>query len=225
MAVTDTLLSNVAFFNASGGCRLVSGMITCSMPGTLAPGASVTVLIAVKPIATGQIHNTASVSGNQTDPNPSNNTATAVTGNAAIFADLGMTLTASPVSVRVEQRITYTVTVTNNGPMTAPDVTVVEGGFAPGNNFVSASSSRGTCTGTVVVTCELGALANGARATERIVRTPTGITGSVVAEQEFQQFLNLEITPRFPDGLTLLVGLGQFRDSSRVILRERSMLL
>ncbi len=49
--------------------------------------------------------------------------------------------------------------------------------------------------------------------------------GSVVSEVEFQQFLDQEITPRFPDGLTLLGGLGQFRDSSGVILRERSMLL
>lgn len=49
--------------------------------------------------------------------------------------------------------------------------------------------------------------------------------GSVVSETEFQQFLNQEITPRFPDGLTLLGSLGQFRDSSGVILRERSMLL
>jgi hypothetical protein len=49
--------------------------------------------------------------------------------------------------------------------------------------------------------------------------------GTFVTEAEFQQFLNDEITPRFPDGLTLLTGLGQFRGSSGVIQRERSMLL
>jgi hypothetical protein len=49
--------------------------------------------------------------------------------------------------------------------------------------------------------------------------------GSVVSEAEFQQFLDQEITPRFPDGLTLLTGLGQFRGSSGRIIRERSMLL
>jgi Protein of unknown function (DUF3574) len=47
----------------------------------------------------------------------------------------------------------------------------------------------------------------------------------VVTEAEFQRFLDLEITPRFPDGLTLLTALGQFRGSSGVIQRERSMLL
>ena len=49
--------------------------------------------------------------------------------------------------------------------------------------------------------------------------------GTVVTEQQFQKFLDQEITPRFPDGLTLLTGLGQFRGSSGVIQRERSMLL
>jgi hypothetical protein len=49
--------------------------------------------------------------------------------------------------------------------------------------------------------------------------------GSEVTMEEFQQFLDDEITPRFPDGLTLLMGLGQFRGSSGVIIQERSMLL
>jgi hypothetical protein len=49
--------------------------------------------------------------------------------------------------------------------------------------------------------------------------------GTVVTEQEFLSFLSQVITPRFPDGLTLLTGLGQFRNSSGTIIRERSMLL
>jgi hypothetical protein len=49
--------------------------------------------------------------------------------------------------------------------------------------------------------------------------------GTVVSEAEFARFLDQEITPRFPDGLTLLTGLGQFRGSSGAIERERSMLL
>jgi hypothetical protein len=49
--------------------------------------------------------------------------------------------------------------------------------------------------------------------------------GTVVSEAEFARFLDQEITPRFPDGLTLLTGLGQFKGSSGAIERERSMLL
>jgi hypothetical protein len=49
--------------------------------------------------------------------------------------------------------------------------------------------------------------------------------GSVVSEQEFRQFLDQEVTPRFPDGLTVFVGLGQFRHASGTLVQERSMLL
>jgi hypothetical protein len=49
--------------------------------------------------------------------------------------------------------------------------------------------------------------------------------GSEVTTEAFQRFLDDEITPRFPDGLTLFMGLGQFRGSSGVIIQERSMLL
>ena len=49
--------------------------------------------------------------------------------------------------------------------------------------------------------------------------------GSEVTTEEFQQFVDDEITPRFPDGLTLLTGLGQFRDAGGVIVQERSILL
>ena len=49
--------------------------------------------------------------------------------------------------------------------------------------------------------------------------------GSEVTIGEFQQFVDDKITPRFPDGLTLLRGLGQFRGSNGVIVQERSLLL
>jgi uncharacterized protein DUF3574 len=47
-----------------------------------------------------------------------------------------------------------------------------------------------------------------------------------VTKKEFRLFLRDEITPRFPDGLTVLTGSGQFRDSeSGEIIRERSILV
>ena len=47
----------------------------------------------------------------------------------------------------------------------------------------------------------------------------------VVTEEEFLMFLDQEITPRFPDGLTLLKGDGQFRGESGEIIKEDSFLL
>ena len=47
----------------------------------------------------------------------------------------------------------------------------------------------------------------------------------VVTEEEFQGFIDTQITPRFPDGLTLLSGTGQFKNASRTIVKEGSKLL
>ena len=49
--------------------------------------------------------------------------------------------------------------------------------------------------------------------------------GPDISDGEFQGFLDSEVTPRFPDGLTLLTGDGQFRGSSGIVVRERSKLL
>lgn len=49
--------------------------------------------------------------------------------------------------------------------------------------------------------------------------------GAVVSDDEFQQFLDAEVTPRFPDGLTLLSGYGQFLSSSGDLVREHSKVL
>jgi hypothetical protein len=50
--------------------------------------------------------------------------------------------------------------------------------------------------------------------------------GSEISKDEFRKFLKEEITTRFPDGLTVLSGTGQFRDSENdKIIREKSMVL
>ena len=49
--------------------------------------------------------------------------------------------------------------------------------------------------------------------------------GSVVTAEQWQAFLDEEITPRFPAGLTVLEGYGQFLNSSGVIIAEDSIVL
>lgn len=46
--------------------------------------------------------------------------------------------------------------------------------------------------------------------------------GGEVSDADWTQFVRTEITPRFPDGLTMLDGAGQWRDSTGKIGRERS---
>jgi Protein of unknown function (DUF3574) len=49
--------------------------------------------------------------------------------------------------------------------------------------------------------------------------------GSSVTEKQFRQFVDSEVTPRFPDGLTLLTGYGQYKNSSGKIVKEQSFVL
>lgn len=42
----------------------------------------------------------------------------------------------------------------------------------------------------------------------------------IVSEKQFQDFLRTVITPRFPDGLTVIDANGQFRGSTGIIVRE-----
>ena len=49
--------------------------------------------------------------------------------------------------------------------------------------------------------------------------------GEVVNDAAWDAFLEETVTPRFPDGLTVLDARGQWRDSEGQILKERSKLL
>ncbi|HRD77883.1 MAG TPA: DUF3574 domain-containing protein [Hyphomicrobiaceae bacterium] len=46
-----------------------------------------------------------------------------------------------------------------------------------------------------------------------------------VSDVEWQEFLDAEITPRFPDGLTVLVGYGQWKGGDGKIAKEASRIL
>ena len=46
-----------------------------------------------------------------------------------------------------------------------------------------------------------------------------------MTDAEFTNFMDREITPRFPDGLTLLTGYGQFLSSTGALIKERSKVL
>lgn len=46
--------------------------------------------------------------------------------------------------------------------------------------------------------------------------------GPAVTDRQFTAFLDKEVTPDFPDGLTVQTGRGQWRDASGTIEKERS---
>ncbi|HEX3820228.1 MAG TPA: C25 family cysteine peptidase [Candidatus Sulfotelmatobacter sp.] len=79
VTVQDTLPSTVTYLPPStstqGTCSEAGGVVTCQI-GTMANGATVTVTILTQPGQPGMISNTATVTADQTDPNPSNNSST-----------------------------------------------------------------------------------------------------------------------------------------------------
>ena len=49
--------------------------------------------------------------------------------------------------------------------------------------------------------------------------------GGEIGEAEWRAFLDAEVTPRFPDGLTVLGGYGQWRNPAGEIAKEGSKVL
>ena len=120
------------------------GTVTTSAPLTL----GLTVIVVSPDAQT----NTATIShSDQFDPNPGNNTASSIVTPQQ--ADLVLAKTVSDPTPNVGEIITYTVTLTNNGPDTATNVRTTD--LLPaGLTFVSATPSQGTydpASGTWVV--------------------------------------------------------------------------
>jgi uncharacterized repeat protein (TIGR01451 family) len=70
----------------------------------------------------------------------------------------------NPPPVRVNDTLTYTLSVANNGPSSTSGAQLVDK-LPSQATFVSVASSQGKCSGTATVTCKLGTLGRGATAT------------------------------------------------------------
>jgi uncharacterized repeat protein (TIGR01451 family) len=114
------------------------------------------------------VPNTATVTGDQPDPNPADNSS-----DAGIFvppqADLAIEKTASAPSVAAGDPLTYTLRVTNAGPNTATAVTVEDPMPAFATATTATASQGGCTTAGGKVTCTLGDLAAGGEAQITIV--------------------------------------------------------
>lgn len=97
---------------------------------------------------------------------------------APVQTDVAVTMTDSPDPVIAGSNLTYAITATNNGPWPTTTTTVTDT-LPAGVTYVSATPSRGSCSGTNTVTCNLGAMASGASATITLVVKTTAANAAL----------------------------------------------
>ena len=158
--ISDDLPTGLTFVSSASGCTETAGTVTCAF-GSLANGADtgLTFVAAVDSGQTDEIDNTATVTGNETDPTSGNDSANHVTPVASAEADLSIVKDDGVTSVVPGTNLTYTLTVTNNGLSNSSGGTISDD-LPTGLTFVSSASGCTETAGTV--TCPFGSLANGA---------------------------------------------------------------
>lgn len=167
VTLSDVLPAGVALVSVqpSQGSCAGTATLSCSL-GALAVGDSASVVIQIVPNQAGTITDTASVSSDLSDPDPTNNNAAVAvivyTGQEP-RSDLSITKQANAVRVSVGAQFTYVLTVSNAGPDDAAGVVVTDP-LPAGLTLISVTSTQGECVGTDTITCDLGTLANGASA-------------------------------------------------------------
>jgi large repetitive protein len=145
-----------------------NGTVTCSHAGVYPDGASDVFDLSVNVgfgLADQTVLDAPSVSGDETDPDLSNNTPSVSTA-VGPAADLSLTDSPSPTSVVRDAQVTYTLVASNAGPDNATGVVVTDV-LPSGLSFVSASSGCVNSLG--VVTCSLGSIADGFSQTATVV--------------------------------------------------------
>ena len=161
---TDPLSPDTTFVSVmqntgpAAACEVSANTVIC---GTMAlgSGASMEFSLVLTAGNTLSITNTAETGTASYDSDPSNNESTAVTTVTPV-ADVSVTKTGPPSAI-AGQNILFTITVTNNGPSTAANVSVSDV-LPPGTTFVSVGQISGPpfACGHVAgtVTCTIAAL-------------------------------------------------------------------
>ena len=189
IGVTVTLQFPPGLSPSSGGgvCTDTGSGLSCTYSlGSVPAGRGIAEIIGVTASVAGSYTVQGSVTADQPDPVPSNNSdSTLVTATPA--ADLSAQIADSADPATPGSAITYTVTVTNHGPSPASAVSLTDtwsttvGG---GVQLLSFAAAQGPCTLTNQrIDCQLGGLASGASTTVTVTLRALG-TGSVTDQAQ-----------------------------------------
>ena len=158
VGLVDILPSEVSFVSADasqGNCSQADGVVSCSL-GALQPGSQVTVQILVEvnsSVTSTTLFNSAFVEGLEPDSNIDNNSAQEETtiSSTGVGSDLSLSMAGSPDPVPPGGTLTYSLAVSNAGPASATEVTLLSAGASQGGCFTSQE----------FVICILGTLPSG----------------------------------------------------------------
>ncbi|OAB61253.1 hypothetical protein AY599_24015 [Leptolyngbya valderiana BDU 20041] len=184
ISIQDTFPSLVSYVSASGtnwACTESGGVVTCTLSGSLADGASSTLALtgtAGAPAEDTVTTNTVNllVNGTQEATDSANTT---VTADADLTLDKSIVDGANRVNaltVRGGDAVAFAVSVTNTGPSPARTLQVRDT-LPAGFSFVSGIGTNWSCTAaSAVVTCTYGVdLAASATAPELVINTTSPI--------------------------------------------------
>ncbi|NPD48383.1 DUF11 domain-containing protein, partial [Lentimicrobium sp. S6] len=156
--------------------------------GNLADGADTSLEITCTVNATGDYTNTATLTGTEDDPDPSNDEDDALTTPNPI-SDLVIVKSVDEATPNVGDQVIFTLEVSNNGPSAATGVAVTEN-LPTGYTYVSDNGSGAYATATGIWT--IGNLADGAD-------TSLEITCTVNATGDYTNTATLTGTEDDPD--------------------------
>jgi uncharacterized repeat protein (TIGR01451 family) len=212
--VTVTLEFPRGLNPSSGGgvCTDTGSGLSCAYSlSSLPAGSGIGEFIAIAASAAGTYTVQGSVSADQPDPVPSNNSDSTLVA-ATPAADLSAQIVESADPATPGSAITYTVTVTNNGPSPASAVVLTDSWsttVAGGVQLVTFATTQGQCalTSNQRIDCQLGGLANGAATTVTVTVRARGI-GSVTDQAQVSAAEFDPNTANNADSETTTVGSG-----------------
>ncbi|WP_170108569.1 DUF11 domain-containing protein [Flavobacterium kingsejongi] len=137
--------------------------------GTLASGTTATLTITATVNATGSYANTATITGNENDPTPGNDSSTS-TPTAVPTSDRSIVKTVDNSNPAVGSTVTFSLAATNNGPSDGTGITVTD--LLPaGYTYVSSVAPIGTTYDPATGLWNIGTLAGTTTSTLTITAT------------------------------------------------------
>jgi uncharacterized repeat protein (TIGR01451 family) len=185
VVVNDLTPPGLVFVSNSGDCTTA---FPCNIASIASGGsAAISATFSVPPVYAGtSIVNTAGVSSATSDPTATNDSSS-ITTPVVAQSDVAVTKT-GPASFTAGQDVTYTVVVTNNGPLVANNVFVDD----PTPSGIAFVSNTGACAGPFP--CALGSLGVGQTATiTSTFNVPESYAGTTIVNTAFASSSTIDV--------------------------------